>query len=142
MNYIGTKLFVKYEILDFLTFIRAHHWNVVTSATAGTSITITANSPDTGKQFSIWTTTTSGVSFGNANTSSTTFFMPESNVSVTANYTSVNYTISQASSFSNGNVLFSASTATYNSTVTLTIEPSSGYKLDNISTNSTMRGYL
>ncbi len=114
--------------------------NVVTSATAGTSITITANSPDTGKQFSIWTTTTSGVSFGNANTSSTTFFMPESNVSVTANYTNVNYTISQASSFSNGNVLFSASTATYNSTVTLTIEPSSGYKLDNISVTKASGG--
>ena len=107
--------------------------NVVTSATAGTSVTITANSPETGKQFSSWTTTSSGVSFGDENTSSTTFTMPENHVSVTANYTNVNYTITQASSFSNGNVTFSASTATYNSTVTLTVVPSSGYKLATIS---------
>lgn len=52
----------------------------------GATVTITANAAPTGQSFTNWTTGTTGVSFANANSSSTTFVMPSSNVTVTANY--------------------------------------------------------
>ena len=52
----------------------------------GATVTITANTPNTGASFVNWTTTTSGVTFANATSASTTFVMPSSNVSVTANF--------------------------------------------------------
>ena len=55
------------------------------SAAAGTTVTITAAAPVTGKIFDKWTTT-SGVTFADVNASSTTFTMPESDVTVEATY--------------------------------------------------------
>lgn len=57
---------------------------------AGATVTITANAAPTGQTFTNWTTTTTGVSFANANSASTTFVMPSSNVTVTANYSGGN----------------------------------------------------
>lgn len=54
---------------------------------AGETVTITANAPDTSsKVFSKWTTATSGVGFASATSVTTTFVMPASDVTVTANY--------------------------------------------------------
>jgi hypothetical protein len=52
---------------------------------AGTSVAIAANAPSADKNFSGWTSNNGG-SFGNAGQSSTSFVMPEGNVTVTANY--------------------------------------------------------
>lgn len=52
----------------------------------GATVTITANAAPTGQSFTNWTTSTTGVSFANANSNSTTFVMPSSNVTVTANF--------------------------------------------------------
>lgn len=57
---------------------------------AGATVTITANAAPTGQTFTNWTTATSGVSFANQNSASTTFVMPASNVTVTANYSGGN----------------------------------------------------
>ena len=105
--------------------------NRAISADAGTTVTVTAT-PPTGKQFSNWTTTTTGLAFADSTASSTTFTMPDCSVDISANCTDINYTISQASSFPHGTVTYNA-TATYNSTVTLTISPSNGYRLGAIS---------
>lgn len=50
----------------------------------GATVTITANAAPTGQTFTNWTAT--GVTLSNANSASTTFTMPSSNVTVTANY--------------------------------------------------------
>ena len=52
----------------------------------GATVTITANKPNAGASFVNWTTATAGVSFAGATSSSTTFVMPSSNVTVTANF--------------------------------------------------------
>ncbi len=51
----------------------------------GDTVTITANAPATGKVFDKWTTS-DGVVFGDANSVTTTFVMPDKAVSVTATY--------------------------------------------------------
>lgn len=56
----------------------------------GVTVTITANTPPSGQTFTNWTTTTAGVTLANANSNSTTFVMPSSNVTVTANYSGGN----------------------------------------------------
>ena len=52
---------------------------------ANATVTITANAAPLGRMFDKWTTS-DGVSFVNANASTTTFTMPSKNVSVTATY--------------------------------------------------------
>lgn len=52
----------------------------------GATVTITANRPNQGASFVNWTTTTTGVTFASATSSTTTFQMPASNVTVTANF--------------------------------------------------------
>ena len=52
---------------------------------AGDTVTITANTPDTGKVFDKWTST-DGVAFADASSATTTFTMPTKAVTVTATY--------------------------------------------------------
>ena len=59
---------------------------------AGKSVTITANAPATGKQFTGWTLT--GVTVGDKTKAELTFEMPANNVTATANYDFINYTVS------------------------------------------------
>ena len=66
--------------------------------TSGTTVTITASAPATGKAFDKWTSS-DGVTFANANSATTTFIMPAKTVSVTATYKDaevapVKYTVS------------------------------------------------
>lgn len=53
---------------------------------AGATVTIRANTPNAGASFVNWTTTTAGVTFASATSATTTFLMPSSNVTVTANF--------------------------------------------------------
>ena len=55
------------------------------SYVAGTTVTITAGTAPSGYVFKNWTTTSSGVTFANANSATTTFIMPTNAVIVTAN---------------------------------------------------------
>jgi uncharacterized protein (TIGR02145 family) len=52
----------------------------------GVSVTINAGTPPSGQQFNLWTTTSNGVIFADANSSTTTFIMPDNPVFVTANF--------------------------------------------------------
>jgi uncharacterized repeat protein (TIGR02543 family) len=60
---------------------------------AGATVSITADSPPSGQQFKNWTTASEGVTFANANSSSTSFTMPSNAVSVTANFEAITYTV-------------------------------------------------
>jgi len=53
---------------------------------SGATVSLIAGTPPSGQQFSHWTTSGSGT-FGNANSASTTFTMPNNHVTVTANWT-------------------------------------------------------
>ena len=64
------------------------------STDAGETITITANTPDEYYEFNCWTTESEGVVFANANSATTTFVLPEHNVTVTATYKLVKHTVS------------------------------------------------
>ena len=57
-------------------------------ATAGQVITVTANTPPTGQRFSHWTSNPSVV-FANANNANTTFVMPNSVVTIIANFETI-----------------------------------------------------
>lgn len=54
---------------------------------AGSTVIIAANTPATGKKFLRWTTETQGVTLASVSLPATTFVMPASNVTVTAEYT-------------------------------------------------------
>ncbi len=58
----------------------------------GTTVTIVANAPATGKVFSKWTSTTSGLTFGNQSSATTTIVMPASDATVTATYVNASTT--------------------------------------------------
>ncbi|GHU89984.1 hypothetical protein FACS1894202_09060 [Clostridia bacterium] len=57
-----------------------------TTAAAGATVTITADTATSGQQFKNWTTVSSGVTFNDANSAITTFAMPANPVTVTANF--------------------------------------------------------
>lgn len=63
------------------------------TAEAGTTVTITANTPETGKGFDTWSTSTDGVTFADAKAKETTFIMPAGSVSVTATYKNLTYSV-------------------------------------------------
>ena len=86
-----------------------------TSAAAGDTVTITANSAPSGQVFNGWTTTTEGVTFANASSTTTTFTMPARDVSVTATYAAQTYSISVTGGTAN------PTTATAGTTVTITV---------------------
>ncbi len=56
------------------------------TATANTTVTITADAPPAGKVFDRWSTLTSGVKFGSTTSAVTTFTMPVRDVTITATY--------------------------------------------------------
>ncbi|NLW79442.1 MAG: hypothetical protein GXY32_08545 [Ruminococcaceae bacterium] len=57
------------------------------TAIMGATITLTAGTPEAGKQFSRWSSATSGVSFADRYAEQTTFTMPARDVTITAEYT-------------------------------------------------------
>ena len=85
----------------------------LTTATAGETVTITANSASSGQAFNGWTTTTNGITFANASSTTTTFTMPASNVSITATYAQI-YSISVTNCTAN------PTSATAGTTITVT----------------------
>ena len=102
----------------------------ITGYTQGTKITLQANEAPTGSTFSGWTIKDSNNS--DISVSENKFTMPASDVTVTANYTGVNYTVTIANGVQHGTVTADPTTATYNSTITLTATPEAGYQLSSL----------
>ena len=101
----------------------------VVSAPSGTTINITANAAPSGKVFDRWTSS-DGVSFASATSSSTSFVMPEKPVTVTATYVELppnTYAINVTTTGS-GTANASPSSAAAGATITLTATPGNGYR--------------
>lgn len=86
-------------------------------------------SPSTGYQFVNWTTS-SGGTIASSTSASTTYTMPNSNATVTANFSKINYTVT-ATGGTGGSLTASVSTAQYGDTVTLTPTANTGYEFVN-----------
>ena len=110
-------------------------------AAAGSTITLTANAPETGKQFKEWQVSPS-VAFVDgttANDATAKFTMPAGNVTATAVYEDIpvvtyNVTIS---STANGTVTADKQTAAEGDTVTLNVKPADGYSIESVKVNGT-----
>ena len=91
---------------------------------AGKSVTITANAPATGKEFTGWTL--DGVTVEDTSLTELTFEMPANNVTATANYDFIDYTVSITGGTAD------KTTVHYGETVTITADaPEKGKEFDN-----------
>ena len=92
-----------------------------TTAHYGDTVTITANAPETGKRFTGWTL--NGVTVEDNTVAELNFRMPAGNVTATANYDFINYTVSVTGGTAN------KTTAHYGDSVTITAAaPETGKK--------------
>lgn len=107
----------------------------LSNITAGTAVTINLT-PSTGYQVSTVTvkdgSNNSVTVNGSGNTR--TFTMPSSAATVSATFTKVTYTITKGS-MTNGDVSYSG-TAQYGNTITVTVNPNSGYELNALTVNN------
>lgn len=100
----------------------------VSSATPGTTVTITS-SPNTGYSANTPTSNVSGVTFTSAGANKWTFTMPNSDITVTCNFTHVSYTITVGVSPSgSGSLSANKSSAYYNDAVQLTRSATAGWQ--------------
>ncbi len=110
--------------------ISSEHGEVIPSQATGvegTEITL-SNTPATGWQFDSYTVTTSDSTIDVVNDK---FTMPANDVTVTANYTMIDYSI-DVGSVANGNVIVTigslvSSTANFGQIITVTVTPESDY---------------
>ena len=80
----------------------------------------------TGYSFKNWTTS-SGGTIANANAASTTYTMPNGNATVTANFTHIQYTLTTASSPSEGGTTTGGGTKYYNDSCSISATAATGY---------------
>ena len=110
-------------------------------ATAGTTVTLTANAPESGKQFKEWQVSPA-VTFADGtskNDSTAKITMPAGNVTATAVYEdipTVTYQITVLAT-QNGTVTADKQTAAEGDKVTLTVKPADGYSIDSVMVNGT-----
>ena len=103
------------------------------SAAPGETITVVVN-PSSGYKAN--TPTASGITFTNAGTNTWTFTMPSGNVSISATFSKINYTVSKtASPAAGGTVTLSKTTAQIGDEITITATPATGYRVKSIVTN-------
>ena len=112
----------------------------VSTAIANTTVTLTA-SPDTGYQLSTITVSKAngGTVTVTGSENSRTFTMPAENVSVSATFTQINYTITKVAPATGGSISCNPS-ATYNQTVNLSTLPETGYECSSLTVTKTSGG--
>ncbi len=105
----------------------------------GDTVTITANTPEAGKQFKEWTVISGNITLADPTNSTTTFEMPANAVEVTAAYENipaVTHTIT-ATAGAGGSISPSGSvTVAANDSQTFTITPDSGYEIDTLTVDN------
>jgi len=100
-----------------------------TSVVVGTEVTITANEPETGKEFDKWTVVSGGITLADETSATTTFTMGTANVEVTANYKDV-VPVSYTTTVNNGTVAPTTSVVAGTEVTITANEPETGKEFD------------
>lgn len=125
INYIDVRLNFLFEITNgTASGLKGTNVESVTDGRTGfdynCDVTITANTPEIGKEFSSWTITGIDTSGLDLTASELTFKMPAEKVTATANYKNVNYTVAVNGGTAN------VTSAHYGDTVTITANVPTG----------------
>ena len=112
----------------------------ISKAAQGTTITLTANAAPDGKVFDKWVVESGSTTLEDANSETTTFIMPDSEVSVKATYKNApvtTYSLTTQVNGGHGTISASKTGLTAGSTETITFNPEVGYEIDTVTVNGT-----
>ena len=110
----------------------------ISKATQGTTITLTANAAPDGKVFDKWVVESGNTSLEDANSETTTFIMPDSEVSVKATYKNApvtTYSLTTQVNGGHGTISASKTGLTEGFTETVIFTPDDGYEIDIVTVN-------
>ena len=110
----------------------------ISKAAQGTTITLTANAAPDGKVFDKWVVESGSATLEDANSETTTFIMPDSEVSVKATYKIApvtTYSLTTQVNGGHGTISASKTGLTEGSTETVTFTPDDGYEIDLVTVN-------
>ena len=112
----------------------------ISKAAQGTKVTLTANAAPDGKVFDKWEVVSGSITLADANSATTTFTMPDSEVSVKATYKNApvtTYSLTTQVNGGHGTISASKTGLTAGSTETITFTPEVGYEIDTVTVNGT-----
>ena len=110
----------------------------ISKAAQGTTITLTANAAPDGKVFDKWVVESGSTTLEDANSETTTFIMPDSEVSVKATYKNTpvtTYSLTTQVNGGHGTISASKTGLTEGSTETVIFTPYDGYEIDIVTVN-------
>ena len=110
----------------------------ISKAAQGTTITLTANAAPDGMVFDKWVVESGSATFGDANSETTTFIMPDSEVGVKATYKNAyvtTYSLTTQVNGGHGTISESKTGLTEGSTETVIFTPDNGYEIDIVTVN-------
>ena len=110
----------------------------ISKAAQGTTITLTANAAPDGKVFDKWVVESGSATLEDANSETTTFRMPDSEVSVKATYKNApvtTYSLTTQVNGGHGTISASKTGLTEGSTETVIFNPDDGYEIDIVTVN-------
>ena len=117
----------------------------ISKAAQGTTITLTANAAPDGKVFDKWVVESGNTTLEDANNETTTFIMPDSEVSVKATYKNApvtTYSLTTQVNGGHGTISASKTGLTEGSTETVTFTPDDGYEIDLVTVNGVVTDVL
>ena len=112
--------------------------NEISKAAQGTPITLTANAAPDGKVFDKWVVESGSTTLEDANSETTTFIMPDSEVSVKATYKNApvtTYSLTTQVNGGHGTISASKTGLTEGFTETVIFTPDDGYEIDIVTVN-------
>ena len=110
----------------------------ISKAAQGTTITLTANAAPDGKVFDKWVVESGSTTLEDANSETTTFIMPDSEVSVKATYKNApvtTYSLTTQVNGGHGTISASKTGLTEGSAETIIFTPDDGYEIDIVTVN-------
>ena len=110
----------------------------INKAVQGTTITLTANAAPDGKVFDKWVVESGSTTLEDANSETTTFIMPDSEVSVKATYKNApvtTYSLTTQVNGGHGTISASKTGLTEGSAETVIFTPDDGYEIDIVTVN-------
>ncbi len=110
----------------------------ISKAAKGTTVTLTANAAPDGKVFDKWEVVSGSITLADANSATTTFTMPDSEVSVKATYKNTpvtTYSLTTQVNGGHGTISASKTGLAAGSTETVIFTPDDGYEIDTVTVN-------